>query len=147
MTEKLRSNRTNSFCENQKNSKNGCFLAIFGLILIVSHIPVIRFRCHCTYRTLIWCRMTVKNFVRIVWTVFAKIKEKSKNGCFLPIFGLILVVSHIPGIRFRCHCTYRTLIWCRMTVINFVRIVWTVFAKIEKVEKWLFLGYFWPLLG
>ena len=30
-------------------------------------------------------------FVQIVWTVFAKIK-KSKNGCFLAIFGLILAV-------------------------------------------------------
>ena len=28
----FRSNRTNSVSKNQKNSKNGCFLAIFGLI-------------------------------------------------------------------------------------------------------------------
>ena len=34
--------------------------------------------------------MTVENFVRIVWTVFEKIEKKSKNGCFLAIFGLIL---------------------------------------------------------
>ena len=36
--------------------------------------------------------MTVENFVRIVWTVFAKIKKKSKNGCFLAIFGSILAM-------------------------------------------------------
>ena len=29
----LRSNRMNSFSKSQKKSKNGCFLAIFGLIL------------------------------------------------------------------------------------------------------------------
>ena len=36
--------------------------------------------------------MDVQNFVRIVWTVFAKMKKKSKNGCFLAIFGLILAM-------------------------------------------------------
>ena len=36
--------------------------------------------------------MTVENFVRIVWTVFEKIENKSENGCFLTIFGLILVM-------------------------------------------------------
>ena len=35
--------------------------------------------------------MTVENFVRIVSTVFEKI-EKSKNGCFSAIFGLILAI-------------------------------------------------------
>ena len=30
---KFRSNRKDSFCENHKKSKNGCFSAIFGLIL------------------------------------------------------------------------------------------------------------------
>ena len=29
----FRSNRMDSFCKNQKKSKNDCFLAIFGLIL------------------------------------------------------------------------------------------------------------------
>ena len=29
----FRSNRMDSFCKNQKKSKNGCFLVIFGLIL------------------------------------------------------------------------------------------------------------------
>ena len=42
------------------------------------------------HRTLI-CRMTVENFVRIVWTVFEKIEKKTKTGRFLVIFGLILL--------------------------------------------------------
>ena len=36
--------------------------------------------------------MTVENFVRIVWTVFEKIEKKSKNDCFLAIFGLIFAM-------------------------------------------------------
>ena len=36
--------------------------------------------------------MTVQNFIRIVWTVFEKIEKKSKNECFLAIFGLILAM-------------------------------------------------------
>ena len=36
--------------------------------------------------------MTVKNFGRIEWTVFEKIEKKSKNDCFLAIFGLILAM-------------------------------------------------------
>ena len=63
---------------------------------------------------------------------------------FLTIFGLILamfltsqpydfdVIAHIG------------LIWCRTTVENFVRIVWTVFEKIEKSRK---MAVFWPFLG
>ena len=36
----------------------------------------------------------------------------------------------------------RTSICFRMTVENFVRIVLTVFEKIEKVHNWLFFGQF-----
>ena len=36
--------------------------------------------------------MTVGNFVRIVRTVFEKIKKKSKNDCFLVILELILAM-------------------------------------------------------
>ena len=36
--------------------------------------------------------MTAQNFIRIVWTVFEKIEKKSKNECFLVIFGLILAM-------------------------------------------------------
>ena len=39
---KFRSNRMERFRENRKKSENSCFLAIFGLILAVSLIPVIR---------------------------------------------------------------------------------------------------------
>ena len=82
-----------SFWENRKKIEKwlffGHFWAKFGY---VSHIPAIRFWCHCTYRTIIWCRMTVENFVQIVWTVFEKIEKKSKNDCFLAIFGLILAM-------------------------------------------------------
>ena len=43
----------------------------------------------------------VENFVRIVWTVFVKIKKKSKNGCFFSHFWVIFgYVSHIPVLRF-----------------------------------------------
>ena len=36
--------------------------------------------------------MTVKNFVRIVWTVFEKIEKSRKMAVFLAIFGLILAM-------------------------------------------------------
>ena len=36
--------------------------------------------------------MTVENFVRIVLTVVEKVEKKSKNDCFLAIFGLILAM-------------------------------------------------------
>ena len=36
--------------------------------------------------------MTVENFVRIVWTVFAKIKKSRKVAVFLASFGLILAM-------------------------------------------------------
>ena len=42
-----------------------------------------------------WCRMTVENFVRIVWTVFEKFKKSRKMavfGLFLAIFGQILIM-------------------------------------------------------
>ena len=37
-------------------------------------------------------KMTVENFVPIVLTIFEKIEKKSKIGCFLVSFGLILVM-------------------------------------------------------
>ena len=36
--------------------------------------------------------MTVQNFVRSVWTVFAKIEKSRKFFVFLAIFGLILAM-------------------------------------------------------
>ena len=88
--------------------------------------------------------MTVENFVQIVWTVFEKIKKNRKKTFFGHFWANFGYVSHIPAIRFGCHCTYRTLICCRITVENFVRIVWTVFEKIEKSRK---MAVFWPFLG
>ena len=63
---------------------------LFGLILAGSHIPGIQFLCHCTYRTLIWCSLTIENVVRIVRTVSEKIEKKLKNDSFLAFVGLIL---------------------------------------------------------
>ena len=34
-----------------------------------------------------------------------------------------------------------------MTVENFVRIVWTVFEKIEKSRKMFVVGHFWANFG
>ena len=50
-------------------------------------------------------------------------------GHFWANFGY---VSHIPAIRFCCHCTYRTLIWCRMTVVYII-----VFDTSAKAQAWL----------
>ena len=79
--------------------------------------------------------MTVENFVRIVWTVFEKIEKVEKwlfFGHFWANFGY---VSHIPAILFWCLCTRRGPFGCRMTVQNFVKIVWTVFEKFEIFMK------------
>ena len=40
----------------------------------------------------------------------------------------------------------RTSIRFKMTVESFVRIVFTVFEKIEKLHNWLFFGQFWLFL-
>ena len=53
---------------SNKNCILYCHLVTYGLILAVSHIPVIRFWCHCPHRTLIWCRIIEKKLVRIVWS-------------------------------------------------------------------------------
>ena len=88
--------------------------------------------------------MTVENFVRIVWTVFEKI-EKNRKTTFLAIFGLILAMFLTSQpYDFDATAHNRTLIWRRITVENFVRIVWTVFEKIEKSRK---MAVFWPFLG
>ena len=53
-----------------------------------------------TYRTLIWCRMTVENLLRIVWTVFEKIEKSRKTAIFGHFWANFGYVSHIPVIRF-----------------------------------------------
>ena len=130
--------------QKSKKSKNGHFWVNFGY---VSHIPAIRFWCHCTYRTLIRFRMTLENFVWIVWTVFEKIEKVKKwlfFGHFWANFGY---VSHIPAILFWSHCTNRTLIWRRMTVENFVQIEWTLFEEIEKSRKMAVFGLILAVFG
>ena len=72
---------------------------------------------------------------------FLRKSKKSENDRFFFIFGLILAVSQIPIIQLCCQCTYRTLIWCRMVVKHFVRILSTVFEK-WTVEKWGVFGHF-----
>ena len=76
---------------------------------------------------------TVEILVRIVWTVLAKVE----NGCFLAIFGLILAMFLTSQPYDFDAIAHIGLLWARMTVENFVRIVWTVF---EKIEKRLILG-------
>ena len=43
-------------------------------------------------RTITLCKRTVENFVRIVRTVFEKIRENRENDCFMAIFGLRLAM-------------------------------------------------------
>ena len=84
---KFRSNRMDSFCENRKMSKNGCFLGHFWANFgYVSHIPVTWFWCHCAHRGPFGCRMTVQNFMKILWKVFENFeifincREKNKKN-------------------------------------------------------------------
>ena len=61
-----------------------------------------------------------------------KVKKRLFFGHFWANFGY---VSHIQAIQFRCLCTRRGPFGCRMTVQNFVKIVWTVFEKFEIFMK------------
>ena len=79
--------------------------------------------------------MTVEKFVRIVCTVFEKFEKKLTNGCFLADFGLILAKLLTSQPNNSQTIAHIGLIWCRMTVGSFVRIVWTVFDEIEKESK------------
>ena len=63
----------------KKSPKMPLFIAIFGLNYSVSQIPVIRFQCPCTHRTIIWCRMTIEIFVRTVWTNLGKLGENNSS--------------------------------------------------------------------
>ena len=103
--------------------------------------------------------MTVEIFVRIVSTVFDK-TEKVHKWLFLGQFWLFLesqpydvdLIAHIEPphsvkklykFAFESYRVFeRTSICFKMTVENFFRIVSTVFDKIEKLHKWLFLRQF-----
>ena len=64
-----------SFCENRKKSKNGCFLAISGLILAMFLRPqAYNFDAIAHAGVPFGCRMTVQNFMKILWTVFEKLE-------------------------------------------------------------------------
>ena len=60
-------------------------------------------------------------------THFDNFKKKMKNNHIWPFRGNFGATSgydsKVLAIRFWCNCTYRNLVWCRMTVEKFVRIV------------------------
>ena len=71
--------------------------------------------------------MTVGNFVRIVWTVFEKIEKSRKMIVFLAILGVILaMLLTSQSYDFDAIAQKLLLIWRRMTVENFLRMVWRV---------------------
>ena len=79
--------------------------------------------------TLTSCRLTIETFVRIVRTVI-EIIEKSPKIRFFGRLGFAFgYVSQFPAVRFCCHCTYRSLVWCEMNVDNFVQLDSTVFFE------------------
>ena len=59
--------------------------------------------------------MTVDIFLRIVWTVLAKVKKSRKMAVFGHFWVNLGYVSHIPAIRIWWNYTQRTITWCRMT--------------------------------
>ena len=61
-----------------------------------------------------------RNFVQIVLTVFEKIEKKIEKSLFLTSFGLILATFLASQHTILYHCTYGTLVRCRMTVETFV---------------------------
>ena len=140
---------------------NRCFLVLLGLFAgpnllfghfwatfgYVSGFPATWFWCHCTYWTLVWRGMTVKNFLRIVDSFWTKMK-KFTISYFLVTLGLRLVMFLIAVNRFWRHCTKKTMIWCRSTLGNFIRVVRTAFEKIKTVNIWLLVvfGQIWLFL-
>ena len=79
---------------------------------------------------LTWCRMTVERFVRILWRVFEKIKKMEK-WLFLDIFGLISAIFLTSQSYEFVAFAHAGTAMDRMTVQNFMKIVWTVFEKFE----------------
>ena len=56
-----------------KKVENGCFLALFGLILAMfSHPSHTILMPLYTQRPPFWCRLTAQNFIKIAWAVFDK---------------------------------------------------------------------------
>ena len=104
--------------------------------------------------------MAVEIFLRIVKTVFEKNCNSSQLAFLWSFLALFLksqpidvnVIGHIETphsvkklykFSFESYGVFeRTSICFKMTVENFVRMVLTVFEKIEKVNNWLFFGQF-----
>ena len=107
----------------------GHLWADFGF---VSRVSAERIWCQCTYMTL---KCWEKDSRKFRSTVFRKIEKSAKRAVLGQLWANFGSVFQLPAIPFWCHCTYRTLIWCRMAVENFVWIVWTVFGKTEKSPK------------
>ena len=122
-----------SFWENRKKSKNGCFLATFGLILAVSHIPAIRFWCLCTRRGPFGCRMTVQNFVKIGWTVFEKFEIFMKRSGEKKTARLherkklaTVTVGHFSLEKRRLKIVWK---WSKFGKFLHFRLIWATFSK------------------
>ena len=82
--------------------------------------------------------MTVENFVLIVWTVFERIEKSRKKAVFgliFAIFGLILAMFLTFQSYDLMPLSTQGPFGCRMTVQNFMKIVWTVFEKFEIFMK------------
>ena len=77
--------------------------------------------------------MTVKKFVRIVWTVFAKIKKNPKMAIFCSILDCFWPCFSSPNHTIVMPLRRLGPFGCRMTVQIFMKrkIVWTIFEKVE----------------
>ena len=86
--------------------------------------------------------MTVENFVRIVCTVFEKIKKSRKLAIFCHFRANFGYVSHIPVLRFWCQCACRGPFGCRMFVQIFYENrmgsfweIWNFHKKVGRKQK------------
>ena len=65
------------------------------------------------------------------------LKYIEKQITYFIVNWSFLTVSHIPVIRFSCHCARRSTFGCIMTVQISIKIVRTVFEKFEVfIERW-----------
>ena len=97
MTRKFRSNRMDSFWENWKKSKNGCFLVVFWLFSAMfltsqSYDFVANAQIEFQYGVK-W----LENFVRIEWTVFEKIEKSPKMAVFWSFSGYFRLCFSNPS--------------------------------------------------
>ena len=106
-------------------------------------IAAIRFWCHCTHRTLKWCRLTVEKFVRSVWHFCWK---KYSVFNFLVTLGLhsLLFLKRIHTIFMQLHKKYSHMLKKQYRKFNSNRkkSIWENW-KLPKMVNWSFWGYFW----